>query len=371
MIDSIVFRLLHTKKDSSQQNVTSIINMYTNRTINRSNYVRREQSIDIETYSDLFKLINNFEPAFFGKYTTTIYAVDGTGSNMDIKLEDEGYSANKNNESVTSLILGVHNVTRNYPVALELVKHKDERKAVNDVLQKMKIPTNSIFVFDRGFYSLDLIDKLNSKKLKFVCRLKKNLIILDDDNNDYTTYVINNGIKHKLRIITYSMGGHEYYLATNLFESNEYSIKILKDIYHSRWTVEELFKLLKTNTDLNKFNEKNDIAIKKSLYCQLIIAKLSSYLEQCYTTNKMTSKNKKDVSKKINKSNLIQGIYHDFILHIFYKRTTMKFINKFIQSYVIIHTSAKGRSFERTSKRPYSKWYVKRYFKRYVKTEIT
>ena len=72
----------------------------------------------------------------------------------------------------------------------------------------------------------------------------------------------------------------------------------------------------------------------------------------------------------INRSNLMVGIYKELIMNMIYKRTTRKYIDHFIKSYIVIHNSVKGRSFERTSKTPFTKWYIKRYFKKYAKIEL-
>ena len=366
IIDSIVYRLLYTQINKSQQNVVSNINMHNDKKVNRSNYIRREASVKLSFYKDLYDIICKFEPKYYNTYTNTIYAVDGTNVNMNIKLKDYNYKPNKNNESITSLILGVYNVTKNYPVTMDLVKHKNERRAFIDFINDKNISKNSIYLFDRGFFSYKCVDKLNEKNLKFVFRIKKDSKLIDNKINDYVKEIEYDYIKYKLRIIKYIINDNSYYLATNLFDENEYSIGILKDLYHKRWTIEEYFKLVKKNMALSKFNEKNETAILKSIYCQLIITHISSLLEKCYNKHNLNNKNK-NKNIKINKSNLIVGIYNDFIIHIFYKKTILKYINRFFKIYIVIHNSAKNRSFERTCKTPYHKWYIKRYFKKYLK----
>ena len=184
LIDSIVFRLLHTQKGRSQQGVTSLINMHTGRSVNRSNYSRREEAVTIDIYEQLYQLICNYENDFYGSNTEVVIAVDGTYSNMDVELKNAGYKSNKNDESVTALSIGIYNVTRNYPVTLELSIKKDERSAILNFLHKATPLLNTIFVFDRGFYSLDVVDKLNSRNLNYVFRMKKDSSLIDENNND-------------------------------------------------------------------------------------------------------------------------------------------------------------------------------------------
>jgi len=364
--DAIVFRLLYSKNGNTQECVRSIINEYIGNTTHRSNYVKADKAVELNVYEKLYSIVCKFDAQIYGKYSgPIIVAVDGTSTNMNIELANEGYLANKNGDSVTGLILGIHNVTRNYPIALELVKHKDERRAfLNFINGKLTINPNNIWVFDRGFYSLEFVGQLISKNMKFICRLKINLDIIDKNKNDTIIAIEVGGNKHNVRIIKYVINDNEYYLMTNLF-GNDYSIDILKELYFERWSVEELFKLLKSNTNLARSKEKDSDSIKKSIYCQLIIAKLTTYIEHCY--NKDPHNKIKNDYQIINRSNLISGLYSKFILQMFYKKMLLKNVKLLIKNWIIVHNSSPGRSFQRKCNTPYLKWYIKKYYKGYLK----
>jgi len=57
-----------------------------------------------------------------------------------------------NKKSVTALNIGIYNVTKNSPVILELIKHKDERKAFIDLIKNTNNYSNDIFLFDRVLF---------------------------------------------------------------------------------------------------------------------------------------------------------------------------------------------------------------------------
>ena len=194
--------------------------------------------------------------------------------------------------------------------------------------------------------------------------MKKNSRLINNSKgDDYNTTINYENKKYEFRIVKYIVGKTTYYIASNIFDSDEYSIDSFKDIYHSRWTIEEYFKLVKENMKLSRFEEKTEKSILKSIYSQLILTKISHIFEMCY--NKYHPQKKDD--KKINRSNLLEGFYDSFLLDIFYKRVTNKQVKLFIKSYVVIHSSSKDRHFERTCNTPYFKWYIKRYFKKYKK----
>jgi len=65
-------------------------------------------------------------------------------------------------------------------------------------------------------------------------------MISDKNNNIINVSVINSIIK--IRVICYMINNKSYYLATNLFDDKEFTIDVLTQIYHYRWSIEEKFK---------------------------------------------------------------------------------------------------------------------------------
>jgi len=63
----------------------------------------------------------------------------------------------------------------------------------------------------------------------------------------------------------------------------------------------------------------------------------------------------------INKSLLINGIYNQLLKIIIRGESDDSSLQKFIRSYIEIHTNLKERHFPRTSNKPFSKWYLKGY----------
>ena len=104
----------------------------------------------------------------------------------------------------------------------------------------------NIFIFDRGFYSKLMIDHLELNGYKYIIRIKKNLKIISNNNND------------KLRIVKYKIKQSEYYLITNLIDTNLFSDMDISNLYHKRWSIEEYFKYIKINCNINTNNIKND-----------------------------------------------------------------------------------------------------------------
>lgn len=87
------------------------------------------------------------------------------------------------------------------------------------------------------------------------------------------------------------------------------------------------------------------------------------FLKENTLKETITKKNKKQVScvRKINKSNLIKGIFNSFLYDMLHDRITQTKIDIFKKSYIVIITNEKDRSFPRTAKTPFTKWYIKGY----------
>jgi len=248
--------------------------------------------------------------------------------------------------------MGIYNVTRNYPVDLQMVEHKNERKAFLDIVTGRKDFSNTIFVFDRGFDGHTFLRKLEKMNLKYVCRIKSNSSFVSK-NDDAVHYKKD----FKTRVINYKIGNKTYHLATNLYDIHEFSIPILKQIYHERWTIEESFKYMKNNFDFGTSELKSAVAIRKSIYCQMLIMKLVNLIAK---TNQSRFKHIKS-NRIINKKTITDGFYKGFLFRLFSNMLNRRFINSFNKNYIVIITTNKGKFNPRVCVTSGMKWYSKQY----------
>lgn len=243
--DGFMFKLLHSEFDKSQQDVTSKLNKFNKKIISRQSYMSRENQISLECYQNIFLLISQYadKKKINSNFKHQVYAVDGTKNNLLRHLKDEGFVTKDNYKSLSPLTLCVYNVLKNYPVSMDMVNHSDERKAFLEFTQKNDIVEKNIFVFDRGYQSVEFFSQLESKNINFVCRIRNNSKMI---NHEYSeNFYVDKKHKLMIRIIKYVINNTDYYLATNLFDTIEFPIIKLKKLYHSRWSVEEFFKYLK------------------------------------------------------------------------------------------------------------------------------
>jgi len=370
IIDAIMYKMLYMKSHTTQEETTISLNKlkkkYKGKEVSsRQALAKKEAKLDISFYTDLSnkiaELINKH--TIKDKYTRQIIAVDGVFSTFLKSLSKDGYKLNKNKESVTPLITGLFNVTYNMPICLELAKTKDERVEFMKYIKNKDAYKDNVFIFDRGYYSEDMVKFMFDNKLNFVFRLKKNSSMIND-SNDHIVDMNGNDV----RIITYIIDGKKYYMATNLYND---TISQIKSIYHDRWTIEEFYKFVKTNLCLGKMNEKTEINIKKSISAQLIISQITFLIvnmhksvndKQRYFKKKIITENNVD-NYVLNKKVLIKGIFDDFLFKFFNNiRFTKYYLNDFFDTYIKFILTNVGKHNSHTCKRCNYRWYYKKHF---------
>lgn len=374
--DAIIFKLLYSQKNSSQEKITGKLSLFKMNKINRSSFSDRDKKINIEFYEKLSKIIDKYKNNI-GQIINTkqVVAIDGTHSLVRKKIANkEGYTLNSNKQSASPLISGVFNVTSFYPEQLDLINHKDERKAFLDNLDN-EYYKNNIFVLDRGYYDIKLIWNLYERNLNFVCRLKYNSKLIDKTKTDDLKTLNINGKQINVRIITYSIitdnngkidytnkkslteldikNGYKenkYYMITNLCDQNEYTLEMIKQIYHLRWSIEEYFKYIKTYCQFDYLIENDVNSIKKTIYSVLIVSQLVHIIVNEYTTKGLI----------VNKSLLTEGIYDEFLIRLIYGNNfNENWINFFLSVYIKTYSFRPNRQSARVCISPCNKSYRK------------
>lgn len=348
IIDAILFRLFLTQKGTTQEEVTIQINSLKNQiSTTRQALAKKEKKLNVKFYENISDiLLSKIQNNIKCKYTKQVIGVDGTYPTFLNSLSKDGYSSNKTCGSVTPLITGLYNVTYNIPIMLNMTKHKDERRAFMDLSMNLNKYKNNIFVFDRGYMSEELFNFMNNKELNYICRIRDNSLCIP--NNDDDIIINSNGFQK--RICKYTINNKCYYLATNLVNRYEYSINTLKQIYHSRWDIEEYFKYIKANMNISTNNEKRETEIKKTLFANLIVSQIT-FLVMNLKANK--SKKDTDNNKVINKSILTKGIYDKFLFYFFKNiHFTHYFLINFFKVRIKYIKTNRDKSNPRICKRP-------------------
>jgi len=163
------------------------------------------------------------------------------------------------------------------------------------LLEKLKMDSNTIYVFDKGYNDYKAFNRFCENKTCFVTRIKDNAVYETIENNEIEEH-IHSGVKEdqiievsvkdngdisklKLRKIRFydRVLKREFEFLTNLFEMRA---DLVSAIYKLRWQIELLYKQLKQNFPLKYFLGDNENAIKIQIYCALIANLLMTVIQK-------------------------------------------------------------------------------------------
>ena len=246
-------------------------NIKTDNNISKSAIVNKLMLLD---YNHLLNFNNNFINFYYKQFNLTliqrIIAIDGSEIQLLHSL-NLFFKSNSINIYTTGFISNLYDIDNNLPIGFDIYKSSNER--LNLMKQLKYINKNDILTADRGYYSIEIINKLISLKINFVFRVKK---------NNY--FILNNFNESEIKNKSFSKSIKYNYNGEN------FEFKILKYCYVEDIDKKYDINLLKISIDKNN-NKINKIKNKLlSLKNKMIILK-----ELNKNINKYDKKDKKNL----------------------------------------------------------------------------
>lgn len=307
-----------------------------------------------------------------------LFAVDGSKINLPKQLIESSYQTPfKNAYYPQGLLSCLYQLKSKIPFDFELSPHGDERKlAIGhlDTLQK-----GDVVVYDRGYCSYNMLLTHHQKEIHAVFRLAKNTFKVIDEfmlSADTERLIVINPDKEsqkklrrkhpginiiplQFRLIKYTIEGTTYTIGTTLVDTEQYKTDEFPDIYHSRWGIEELYKISKTLIDVEDFHGQSERCVKQELYAHFVIITLSRIFSN-QTDDALLLNRKSDSDEKI-KTNFknclitvarnIEGL---FLQQVKYIKDTLLVITKSIST--CFQKERPNRTYQRCSHKVRKKW---------------
>lgn len=155
----------------------------------------------------------------------------------------------------------------------------------------LDLPAGSVVVFDRGFYDYQLFNLLNQKKIRFVTRLKRDIL--------YTVverYAVREGTgvtsdqiirlqgkkAQRYDLVLRRVGyrdpetGKHYIFLTNALDL---AASTIAELYRDRWQIELFFKWIKQNLKIKSFLGTSRNAVMSQLWVALCVYLMLAYLK--------------------------------------------------------------------------------------------
>ena len=189
----------------------------------------------------------------------------------------------------------VHTIINVDETVPKMVWFTEAAKNDHILLEKLKMDTNTIYVFDKGYNDYKAFKRFSKNHTGFVTRIKDNAVyqtietnqigqeihsgVLEDQTIEVNVKDDDGESKLKLRKIRFydRVLKREFEFLTNLFEMRP---DLVAAIYKLRWQIELLFKQLKQNFPLKYFLGDNENAIKIQIYCALIANLLMTVIQK-------------------------------------------------------------------------------------------
>lgn len=310
---------------------------------------------------------------FMGKHR--VYAIDGTKVSLDKRLEAEGYKIyNKDAYYPSGLLSCLYDVNNYIACDFRITKNMSERKVILkhiDVLKK-----DDLVILDRGYFSYFLLRKFVNKGIHVLFRLQKNLknkeldkFLSSNETDAIINYKPSQQVKYRLkvieseldfspiplRVLKQEINDKTYIFGTTLI-GIEYKEEIFSDLYHSRWSIEELYKISKETFGIEALHAKTERGIKQEIYAHFVLINIARFIEMESNKNQGIKMN----MKKTNFKGCVVAI-NSYINELMFKGYS--YIIKIIKKILTFISKMKykvrpNRCFPRVSHKPVKRWRI-------------
>jgi hypothetical protein len=391
----LIFRLLFSK--NSQGYGTTISDFWNNcrkmnfplpqkNPISAAAFTKARSKLDETIFKVLNKrIISAYEEESNESYlwnNQRIFAVDGSKINLPHELIKDGYKTPSDNAYYPQgLVSCLYQLKSKIPYDFDLVEHGNERKCALSHLTSLK--ENDIVVYDRGYFSYAMLYYHEKAGIYPVFRLQKNTYkeIEEFRNSDRVDQIItlnpskdtSKDIKKKFpdiivvplkfRLIKYTVAETTYCIGTTLMDK-QYEPNLFKDIYHSRWGIEELYKISKKFIVVDDFHGKTERGVKQELFAHFVLItmnRLCSNKAEEQLSKILTPLSIKDDSTpeiKVNFKNCLATVSRHLEEIIFVPVNCVKGVIQQIVSSISRYRQKvrPNRSYLRISRKPINKW---------------
>jgi hypothetical protein len=228
-----------------------------------------------------------------------VYATDGSSVNIPRELTTFGYKIydEERRHYPQGLLSCLYDVLSKTVYDFDFVAHMNERKCAINHLEILE--SNDVVVFDRGYFSYLLLHECQKKGVHPIFRLQEGTVnkqieafIKGSQTDEIIDYVPSGAVisdlkkqgyflkptPMPLRLIKCTIKGETYLFGTTLM-GEKYPPYLFSDLYHERWSIEELYKISKNIVDIESFHAKTERGIKQEIYAHLLLINVSRFFE--------------------------------------------------------------------------------------------
>lgn len=363
-ISTILFMLNFVKK-SLQIELNDFFKLVGSKgaSISKQGFCEARKKIKPEAFIKLFDTIvdwfykENTSKTFMG---FRLFAIDASilEINNSKRLKDAfGVAKGKSIELARAMASCIYDIENNIIVKALITKCTDGERGVAvkliDSFKELR-SNNDLFLFDRGYPSIDFFFYLLDAQVNFIirtpCKNYRGYIKpgLPDQLFEYKT----KKRRMILRAIRFTLeSGEEELLITSLID-RAIKIEDFKKLYFKRWGIETKFDELKNKLQIQKFTGDTPLSVEQDFYATMFLSNMASLAKQ--EADKIIAKEQIGTELKyeytVNNNLLIGSLKNDLICLILEDspRRRKKLYKRILNEIVRARTPIRpGRSFNR------------------------
>ena len=218
-----------------------------------------------------------------------IFAVDGSKVNLPRNLVSSGYKVPGDSAYYPQGVLScLYELKSQIPFDFDLTQGNERISALKHLAVLNK---DDIVVYDRGYFSYVLLHRHLESGIHAVFRLHESSFsavhdFFSSDQTDTITTIYPSPkvvseirranpeldvIPLTARLIKYRINNELFCLGTTLIDQAKYDLPPFIDIYHSRWGVEELYKVSKCVFSVEDLHAKSERGVKQELFAHFVL----------------------------------------------------------------------------------------------------
>ena len=310
-----------------------------------------------------------------------LFAIDGTKMNLPRALVDAGYPLPHDCAHYPQgLVSCLYRLDAKVPVDFSLSARACERAAAMGHLHALE--PGDIVVFDRGYFSFELLHAVIRTGAHPVFRLKRNSagafrgFIESDGAETVVSAAPSPDVRRELarrrpgerfdpvdlRLVRCTTDGGTYTLATTLLDAGHASADDLASLYHGRWSIEEMYKVSKRTIAVDEFHGRTERGVRQELYAHFNLIAMTRLLagpgDDLLADMRERGKERQAVNFR-NAVAIVAANIEEMLLA--QAEAVARTVTRMAEGILKVRSQLRpGRSYPRKSMKPVSKWHRRR-----------